>query len=307
MLTTPIDVLAEFPVRKNKIQKMKFCNEVQRYAQNMGYPVVIESSSRNCRNIIVGDPQTAKYVVTAHYDTPPRMFLPNFITPCNPVIYFLYQTVVVLLLLGISLGLAFGAGTIFQMPQLRFPVWYFSYLGMLMLMLFGPPNPSNANDNTSGIVTLLEIAKSMPQSARNKVCFVLFDMEERGLVGSRAYQKKHKNETSGQIILNLDCVGDGDEIMLFPTKKMQSRKNVLLQLERISGRFGKKSIKLHRKGVAICPSDHKNFPYAVGIMAFNRKKFIGLYCDRIHTKRDTVLDQTNVNIIRAALVTLICQ
>ena len=286
---------------------MKFCNEVQRYAQNMGYPVVIESSSRNCRNIIVGDPQTAKYVVTAHYDTPPRMFLPNFITPCNPVIYFLYQTVVVLLLLGISLGLAFGAGTIFQMPQLRFPGWYFSYLGMLMLMLFGPPNPSNANDNTSGIVTLLEIAKSMPQSARNKVCFVLFDMEERGLVGSRAYQKKHKNETSGQIILNLDCVGDGDEIMLFPTKKMQSRKNVLLQLERISGRFGKKSIKLHRKGVAICPSDHKNFPYAVGIMAFNRKKFIGLYCDRIHTKRDTVLDQTNVNIIRAALVTLICQ
>lgn len=307
MLTTPIDVLAEFPVRKNKIQKMKFCNEVQRYAQNMGYPVVIESSSRNCRNIIVGDPQTAKYVVTAHYDTPPRMFMPNFITPCNPVIYFLYQTVVVLLLLGISLGLAFGAGTIFQMPQLRFPVWYFSYLGMLMLMLFGPPNPSNANDNTSGIVTLLEIAKSMPQSARNKVCFVLFDMEEKGLVGSRAYQKKHKNETSGQIILNLDCVGDGDEIMLFPTKKMQSRKNVLLQLERISGRFGKKSIKLHRKGVAICPSDHKNFPYAVGIMAFNRKKFIGLYCDRIHTKRDTVLDQTNVNIIRAALVTLICQ
>ena len=307
MLTTPIDVLAEFPVRKNKIQKMKFCNEVQRYAQNMGYPVVIESSSRNCRNIIVGDPQTAKYVVTAHYDTPPRMFLPNFITPCNPVIYFLYQTVVVLLLLGISLGLAFGVGTIFQMPQLRFPVWYFSYLGMLMLMLFGPPNPSNANDNTSGIVTLLEIAKSMPQSARNKVCFVLFDLEEKGLVGSRAYQKKHKNETSGQIILNLDCVGDGDEIMLFPTKKMQSRKNVLLQLERISGRFGKKSIKLHRKGVAICPSDHKNFPYAVGIMAFNREKFIGLYCDRIHTKRDTVLDQTNVNIIRAALVTLICQ
>ena len=307
MLTTPIDVLAEFPVRKNKIQKMKFCNEVQRYAQNMGYPVVIESSSRNCRNIIVGDPQTAKYVVTAHYDTPPRMFLPNFITPCNPVIYFLYQTVVVLLLLGISLGLAFGAGTIFQMPQLRFPVWYFSYLGMLMLMLFGPPNPSNANDNTSGIVALLEIAKSMPQSARNKVCFVLFDLEEKGLVGSRAYQKKHKNETSGQIILNLDCVGDGDEIMLFPTKKMQSRKNVLLELERISGRFGKKSIKLHRKGVAICPSDHKNFPYAVGIMAFNRKKFIGLYCDRIHTKRDTVLDQTNVNIIRAALVTLICQ
>ena len=307
MLTTPMDVLTEFPVRKSKIQKLKFCNEIQRYMQNMGYSVTIESGSRNCRNIIIGDQQTAQYVVTAHYDTPPRMFLPNFITPCNPVIYFAYQTFVVLILLGISLGLAFGVGALFQMPQLRFPVWYFSYLGMLMLLLFGPANPNNANDNTSGIVTLLEIAKSMPQAARNKTCFILFDLEEKGLVGSRAYQKKHKSETNRQIILNLDCVGDGDEIMLFPTKKMRIRKRDLSQLERICGRFGKKSIKLHRKGVAICPSDHKNFPYAVGVMAFNRKKHIGLYCDRIHTKRDTVLDQTNVNIIRAALVTLICQ
>ena len=87
MLTTPMDVLTEFPVRKSKIQKLKFCNEIQRYMQNMGYSVTIESGSRNCRNIIIGDPQTAQYVVTAHYDTPPRMFLPNFITPCNPVIY----------------------------------------------------------------------------------------------------------------------------------------------------------------------------------------------------------------------------
>lgn len=307
MLTTPMDVLAQFPIRKTKVQKQNFRNEVQRYAQNLGYDVVIENGGRGIQNIVIGNPKTAKYVVTAHYDTPPRMFLPNFITPCNMLMYFAYQIFVVLVLIGVSLAVAYGVGALLNRPELRFFVWYIVYMGLLFLMLFGPANPNNANDNTSGIVTLLEIASTMPELHRSKVCFVLFDLEERGLVGSRYYQKKHKNETKNQIIFNLDCVGDGDEIVMFPTKKLSSQAGRLDQIQKICGLYGNKRINLHRKGIAVCPSDHKSFPHALGIMAFRRKKGIGLYCDRIHTKRDTCLDQTNVNILRAALTTLICQ
>ena len=76
-------------------------------------------------------------------------------------------------------------------------------------------------------------------------------------------------------------------------------------LDKISGSFGSKSIALHKKGFSIYPSDQKNFPLGVGIAAFRRHKLLGLYCSRIHTWRDTILEQTNVNILRAALITLI--
>ena len=59
------------------------------------------------------------------------------------------------------------------------------------------------------------------------------------------------------------------------------------------------------KGFAYYPSDQKQFPYGVGIAAFRRSSWAGLYCSRIHTKKDTVLEETNVNILRAAIVSLI--
>ena len=55
------------------------------------------------------------------------------------------------------------------------------------------------------------------------------------------------------------------------------------------------------------PSDQRNFPLGFGIAAFQKSGKIGYYCDKIHTSKDTVLDQTNVNLLRAALTTLICE
>ena len=76
-------------------------------------------------------------------------------------------------------------------------------------------------------------------------------------------------------------------------------------LLRISGTWGEKSIRIREKGFDYYPSDQKNFLYGVGIAAFRRSKWAGLYCSRIHTKKDTILEETNVNILRAAIVSLI--
>ena len=70
-------------------------------------------------------------------------------------------------------------------------------------------------------------------------------------------------------------------------------------------RYGDKTIDVPIKGYANFNSDQKNFPYGVGIAAFKRKKLIGLYVDRIHTPKDTVLEETNVNILRACLTSLV--
>lgn len=307
MLNTPMDVLHQFPVRKSKQQKQAFRDAVQAYCQSQGYEIRIEQGKLGANNLIIGDPKGAEYLVTAHYDTPARMILPNFLTPCNAVVFLAYQILLVVLLI---LGAAIPGGILgflLQDPLLGSRIAVLIYWGLLILMMAGPANKHNANDNTSGVVTLLEIMRTMPENQRHKVAFVLFDLEEMGLIGSSAYRKAHKAETEKQIILNLDCVGDGNEIVLFPTKKLCGDDDKLRRLCGIVSRNGKKTISVCNTGFRVYPSDQKNFPYGVGIAAFRRKKGIGLYCDKIHTSKDTILDETNVNILRAALTSLICQ
>jgi len=304
MIAQPMDVLKQYPIRKKKQQKKDFREDVKAYAESLGYPVELEGKKAAC-NIVIGDPKSAKYLITAHYDTPASIGIPNFLTPCNLVAYILYQIFVVAVFFLLAFVVGLPVMLLTNDPMLTFWAAYIAYFGLLFLMLFGPANKSNANDNTSGVVTVLETMRTMPENLRGRVCFVLFDLEEAGLVGSATYRKTHKAETENQIILNLDCVGDGDEIVFFPTRKMRKDGKKLAWLYKAIGRYGDKTIDVREKGFATYPSDQKHFPYGVGIAAFKRKKGIGLYLNRIHTKRDTVLEETNVNILRACLTSLI--
>ncbi len=303
-MNTPMDVVKNYPVRKSKKQKQAFRADVTQWLQNLGYPVCEEEGSFHSCNLVIGDPQRARYLVTAHYDTCARLPFPNLITPCNFWTFLLYQIFICLMLMLPALAVGGLVGYLLH----SFDIGYFLFVVLLwaaiVLMLIGPANSSNVNDNTSGVVTLLEIARSIPELHRKNVCFVLFDLEEAGLIGSASYKKKHKREIPNQLVLNLDCVGEGDDIYFFPTAKLKKSKERLAPLQKLAGGYGKKSIAVRTKGFSIYPSDQSNFPYGVGICALKRG-WAGLYLSRIHTPRDTVLDETNVNILRAALTTLI--
>ncbi len=303
-MNTPMDVVKNYPVRKSKKQKQAFRADVTQWLQNLGYPVCEEEGSFHSCNLVIGDPQRARYLVTAHYDTCARLPFPNLITPCNFWTFLLYQIFIFLMLMLPALAVGGLVGYLLH----SFDIGYFLFVVLLwadiVLMLIGPANSSNVNDNTSGVVTLLEIARSIPELHRKNVCFVLFDLEEAGLIGSASYKKKHKREIPNQLVLNLDCVGEGDDIYFFPNAKLKKSKERLAPLQKLAGGYGKKSIAVRTKGFSIYPSDQSNFPYGVGICALKRG-WAGLYLSRIHTPRDTVLDETNVNILRAALTTLI--
>ena len=304
MIQTPMDVLHQYPIRKTRKQKQAFRDAACRYAQKLDYPVSVEEGSFGARNVVIGDPENAKYLVTAHYDTCAALPIPNFLMPCNITVYVLYQIgitcgiIVISVLLGVLAGLLLGA---LAVPLACCLILY----GVVGLMIFGPANKHNANDNTSGVVTVLEIMRTLPENQRHKVCFVLFDLEEAGLIGSSSYRKKHKNATDQQMVLNLDCVGDGDHLMMFPTKALKKNRKKLTSLYKACGYFGKKSLTVHEKGFAIYPSDQMVFPYGMGICALRKSK-LGLYVSRIHTSKDTILEETNVNILRAALTSYIC-
>lgn len=306
MLTNPMGVLRTYPVRKTKKQKQAFRDAVEAYASSAGYPCRVERGSFGCRNLILGDPESARYLVTAHYDTCARLPFPNFITPCNFLPFLGYQLLVVVLLLFTAFAVGVLAGFAASSVDIGSAVGYLSIWVLLGLMFAGPANPSNANDNTSGVVTLLEIARTLPENQRHKVCFVLFDLEEAGLLGSASYRKAHRKATDSQLVLNLDCVGDGDHIRLFPTRRLKKDRKKLTSLYLACGYFGKKDVLVHEKGFSVYPSDQANFPWGVGICALRKGK-AGLYLSRIHTRRDAVLEETNVNILRAALTTFLCR
>ena len=232
MLKKPMDILTQFPVRKSKQQKSSFRNAVVNFGEDLGYTVTEEPGKLGDCNLILGDPKTAKYLITAHYDM-------------------------------------------------------------------------RVGDNTSAVITLLEIARTLPENQRHKVCFVLFDLEITGLSGSAAYRKKHKEATDTQFVLHLDSVGYGDSLLMIPTKQLLKDRRKLTSLYRACGYFGRKSLLVHESSVPVFCSSPRYFPYGVGIFSVQKQKkipyFLSIRCDK-----DSDIDLTNVNILRAALTTFVC-
>ncbi|MBO4937697.1 MAG: M28 family peptidase [Oscillospiraceae bacterium] len=306
MIRMPMDILEQYPVRKSGKQKQAFRDAVEEYAHWLDYETAVEKGSFGAKNLIIGNPEKAEYLLTAHYDTCARLPFPNLITPCNFWTFLAYQLFVVAVIFAAA-GIC--GGIVYLLSSDGFLAYWTGYLliwVMLVLMMVGPANRHNANDNTSGVVAVLEMARSLPKNRRDKVCFVLFDLEEAGLLGSASYRKTHKKNTDHQIVLNLDCVGDGDEILMFPTRKLRKDDQKMKRLRSACGSWGEKSISLCERGFSVYPSDQANFPFGVGIAAMRRGKRGILYCSRIHTHKDTNLEITNVNILRASLVSMIC-
>ena len=216
---TIINTLVEkFPVRRSKEQKEAFRAWAVEQAKSMGYQAQVEAV-KDHHNVVIGDPETAQAIFTAHYDTPAGFFLPNLMTPRNKLVFWLRQVwmILVLILIGVAVGVPVGmlAGN----GDIGFEVGWLVYMGCLFVMLMGPANKNNVNDNTSGVAAVFETMARIPEEDRAKAAFILFDNEEKGLLGSKAYAKAHPAVKESGFIVNLDCVGDGDHILFFPTKK----------------------------------------------------------------------------------------
>ena len=284
-------ILEKWQVRKTHRQKSDFIAFLQ---SELGEDTVrVEKSGTfGSRNIVLGDVDTAEMIVAAHYDTQPVLPFPNFLTPKNIPAYIGYM---LLLVIGISIPV-FLAGFIMGMldaPAFLVPIVGYGILLLFMaLMLFGPANKHTANDNTSGVITVLEAYAD--EEIRRRAAFVLFDHEEVGLFGSMAFYKAHKDVLKNKLVINCDCVGDGDTVMVILSKKAKQHAGAM---ERAFIPPEGKHALITDAGKTLYPSDQANFPVSAGIAAFRRAPLIGYYLGRIHTPRDTVMDEANVDFI----------
>lgn len=299
-----IDTLIEkFPIRKTKAQKEAFRAWVLEECAHLGYAAQ-EEKKGSSTNVVVGDADSAQAIFTAHYDTPPGMPWPNFITPCNVPVYILYQVVVVLGLLALSAGAGWVLATITGMDALGFAAAYVIYFGVLLMMMFGPANKNNANDNTSGVASVLETMARIPAGQRDKVAFVLFDNEEKGLLGSNAFATLHKQVKKETLLVNMDCVGLGENILFFAQRK--ARKNVHYDklTAAVNAQMGRNAAWYKMEG-HMYPSDQNNFKCGIAVCSCKKAPVIGYYCDKIHTRHDTEADAGNIAFIADGLAAFV--
>ena len=297
-------VLQNFQIRKSTRQKREFRAWLRRQMEETGYTVTEERGRFSGTNVIVGDREQAELLLTAHYDTQAVLPFPNFITPRSLGWYLAYQMVFVVLLLALAFAAELTVLLLFDPPgwAAPLPVWAVCML-FLWWMFFGKANRHTVNDNTSGVITLLEIAFTLPPEDRPGVCLVFFDNEERGMLGSAAFARRHPSVRQDKLVLNFDCVSDGSSIQFFPTKALKGDAGTLERLERAFLPVEGKTVEVFR-GFGFYPSDNASFRRAAGVCALNKHPVFGWYMDRIHTGRDTVFQEENIELLRRGALAL---
>ncbi len=284
------EILGKYQIRKSRKQKAAFIEFLRAHFPELK----VETDALGfSRNIVTGNPDTAKVVFGAHYDTCAVMPFPNFIMPKSILMSILYGCLISIPIFAVSVLVGTLAGKILDDTGMASLFAYITLWVLLFLMIAGPENKHTVNDNTSGVITLIEMMSSMTEEERAQACFVFFDNEEKGLFGSSTFAKEHKKTMKEKLLVNFDCVSDGDYLMLIQNKKaLEHEENLKSAFAEITD----KTVLIERDKGIYYPSDQRNFKKNIGVAAFKKSK-IGLYMDRIHTPRDTVMDERNIEVL----------
>lgn len=292
-------IMEKYQQRRTKKQKTAFIEMLQ-----TRYPAlrVEKTGLMGSRNLIYGDPDTAKIVFTAHYDTVNVSLIPNLVTPDRPWIRYLNTLLVLAPMIIVTIlagNLAEALGMSYDAQ--RYIALLVYWLMFVLTFFVGKPSAHTANDNTSGVLALCRLIDELPSDSG--AAFIFFDNEEYGCIGSGSFYKAHKAAMQDKLIFNLDCIGDGDTILLVTSKKLPAE-----HCSRLRAAFTPTDaygVRIESAKKVNYSSDQKHFPHSVAAAAMKRKKWLGLYMDRIHTKNDTVCAPENIEYVTRCAAELV--
>jgi len=305
------ELLEKHQIRKTRGQKQGFRDWFKTHATQYNYEVV-EHSYKQGRgtNLMVGNVKKADVILTAHYDTAASSIFPVTTIIGSIPKYLLGQLLMIIpivllatgfgILTSFLIGIAFGDGMlqIYLFEALGFSLIFILIWGWQMMAGFA--NQKNVNDNTSGMAVLIALLEDLPLELREKVCFVIFDEEEKGLVGAQAFKKKYLEDVFTKPLINFDCVGHGDHLM-FITKK-QFRESALQPL--LKEAVGNKAM-IKEARHYFYPSDQIIFKSGVGVAAVHRAPILGYYLSRLHSSFDTKLNENNIERLKEMMIEFI--
>ncbi len=295
-------IIEKYMIRKTKRQKESFRNFITDEVSSLGYETKIDTHKdiAKSNNVIVGDINKAKVILTAHYDTPPNFFLPIITLPKNLILTLLLQCIPVVLFF-IAFGFTLGA---FNITNILIPM-ILIYIFLIWFLFIGIPNKNNYNDNTSGVVLLTEVMCNIEKELRDDVAFIFFDNEEKGLLGSSGFNKKNKHILYDKIILNYDCVSDGEHILIVVKKHLLKNKTLIENMESSFYSSEKFNVMIESDKKVFYPSDQFVFKNGIGIASLRKNKFLGYMLDRVHTSRDKNFSEENITYLKNATIKFI--
>lgn len=290
----------KFPIRRKVEEKKNFRDFILEESKGLELEGRVETTSDGKNdNVIIGDPKSTKIVLTAHYDTPATSLFPNIMIPRNIPLFFAYQMLPVIVLLAIALSVSYLIGIVWLGNERAYMLTFLAlYYGLFILMFRGFSNPKNYNDNTSGVATLMELMQS---TKGEDVAFIFFDNEEKGKKGSKAYFNDHKTDMNKKLLINFDCVGNGETIV-FIAKEEAEKTDEYKALMNSFAQNGEYTTEFYPMRGSESNSDYKNFPMGIGCMACKKTKRGVLYTPFIHTPKDTVAKNENIEYITDGIV-----
>lgn len=242
--------------------------------EQLGYTVVIDKKLLST-NLYFGNIDS-DYILTAHYDTATNMAV---LYPFMKYFGARYGQIVALLpILLVAIFL---------------PQFYFGFVmsyGLILLIGLLVPNRYNFNDNSSGVLTVLEHA--IENKDNPNFFYALTDNEEKGLFGAKALRTYLKKNNRLGIIknINIDCVGVGNKFAITSIND-----NAYLQecVDRCSN-----LVPIQKISSKLLASDHIAFgKNGIMITKLSDSKYLGdVYIPNLHTNRDRYLDQDNIDI-----------
>ena len=203
-------------------QKERFINGLGNEFAQMGYPVRLMKDDENRKNattnLIVGDIANASTVYTAYYDTPAKYLWGNVnYYPLNGtlsmktslwptylpifVILGVVSALFVWLFMAKEVGGDFRTVVLFAAAIVAFVV--------TSAVSRGFANPCNINRNTSGIMTLLDVASKLDENQRKKVAFLLFDKGTTDGSGMNMIAQAMPKTLDKHQFIFVDCVAKG--------------------------------------------------------------------------------------------------
>jgi len=144
---------------------------------------------------------------------------------------------------------------------------------------------NGADDNASGTVVLLEVARALasrPEKLHRRIMFIAFTGEERGLLGSAHYVRDPAIPLEDTVaMLNMDMVGRLDEDSTLLLQGFDTATEFEPLLEKLNETY---DFDIHKTSGGFGPSDHSSF-YAKEIPVIHF--FTGLHSD-YHRPSDDV-------------------
>ncbi|MBE7004869.1 MAG: M28 family peptidase [Ruminococcaceae bacterium] len=296
----------EYPVRRKPREKEAFRLWLVGALREMGYDPSLQTRETPLQvgaqvtNVIAGDPEKAKLILAAHYDTGIRTLLPPLIMPTRPATALLYQA---LTPVGVMLGalvLSFALTYPFHAPKATFPLFLILLFASLLYLRFGPSETNNICDNASGVAALLETAAALTPGQRGNVAFVFLDGGFGGMSGAKGFRQKYPSAKEKPVV-NVSCVALGDELVILPGRYARWQGDMLDALLDSFDGVDNKTVFLKTDGLTYFPSDNRAFRFSISIFAC---EFIRGFGRIIVPRKARSVDETNLQILKDGLCNL---